>query len=101
MARKSKDKIGAMHKAHGRLPGKRCEECCNFQFWDVNDKTRSKCTAYGLSHSEATDWSCRHEACGHFDIPFDSSKFKPMYKMMRWGDDVKAPDVLDGQIGLF
>ena len=60
-------KIEAMHSMFGILPEKRCEDCSNLIQGDYHDRHYRKCTVYGATHSEATDWRKKYVACGMFD----------------------------------
>jgi len=41
-----------------------CKDCCHYIKYLHRDRTYSKCIVYGVSNSEATDWSYKHKACG-------------------------------------
>lgn len=61
-------KIDAMHKRYGIGEGF-CKDCPHFveHLWD---KKYFKCSVYGSSHSEATDWRKSYIACGLINKPF-------------------------------
>lgn len=55
-----------MHKMFGTAEGK-CKECfhyCTGRYHSVNLR---KCEVYGLTHSEASDWVGKWQACGLFN----------------------------------
>ena len=62
-----KRKIEAMLSMFGILPDKRCEDCTNLIQGEYHDRNLRKCTVYGATHSEASDWRKRYVACGMFD----------------------------------
>ena len=84
-------KIELMHKTFGTAAGI-CKDCFNFI---PAMGGYSKCRIYGLSHSEATDWSYRFSACG---------KKNKMYhggSVVKLVTPEKRTDVMEGQISLF
>ena len=92
-----KRKLPAMHHVYGisSTPHK-CRECSNFRVYEYHDKRYFKCAAYGISHSEATDWGANYRACGLFDMPIDN--MNPLfYKIMYERSGGYVP--IDGQIG--
>ena len=62
-------KIDLMHRMFGEAEGK-CVGCRHFVRYTYRDRTYSKCKYYGMSHSEATDWSGRNQACGLINRKF-------------------------------
>lgn len=56
-------KIDAMHNHYGYSDGI-CGDCPHFVRFRYHDNVLLKCRAYGLSHSEATDWRVKWPACG-------------------------------------
>ena len=56
-------KIGLMHKLYGIGDGI-CGTCSHFVEGRYHDKILRKCEIYGLTHSEASDWARRWQACG-------------------------------------
>ena len=61
-------KIDAMHATYGIADGI-CGDCPHFLRHRYHDKILLKCRAYGLTHSEATDWRKRWQCCGLRDLP--------------------------------
>lgn len=45
----------------------KCRECCNFIFIRPTERRHSKCAVYGITHSAASDWNGRKEACGMYN----------------------------------
>ena len=62
-------KLDAMHCLYGKVHGKKCGNCPHFIEGYYHDRKLMKCRAYGLSHSEATDWRKKWDACGLIDLP--------------------------------
>ena len=60
-------KIDEMHRRFGVLQGKRCEDCGNLIKGFCGNTFLRKCTVYGATHSEASDWRKKYVACGMFD----------------------------------
>lgn len=60
-------KIALMHRLFGASEGHTCRECSNFTRGKIHSKTFHKCTVYGFTNSEATDWAGRWQACGAFN----------------------------------
>lgn len=94
-------KITAMHKEYGRNAAHQCKECCNFLRGRYHDRFYSKCIAYGLTHSEASDWTGRWTACGLYGKDFDTlvPKRRPLIEMER-GKKKADEAPLDGQLRL-
>ena len=65
-----KRKIDAMHDLFGIENGKRCEDCSNLIKGRYHDLVLRKCTVYGATHSEASDWRKKYVACGMFNIEY-------------------------------
>ena len=95
-------KIDAMHGEYGLSTCGHCRDCCNFVHGRYHDHYLSKCVAYGLTHSEATDWRAKYLACGLFNKPFDQLKPKrrPLIETITRGGIKRDNEPLDGQISL-
>ena len=97
-------KIDLMHRCVGKCPGHACRECSNLVEGRYHDKILRKCKVYGLTHSEASDWAKRWEACGQFNKPWDRG---PVMKLVRSNRDPKQavdPEedtITENQISLF
>ena len=89
-------KLEVMHRHFGIATGI-CSNCPHFRRYTF-DKTYFKCEAYGLSHSEATDWRAKWQACGliNEELP---DRWIPMIDKLEWTKEYTGP--IDGQISLF
>ena len=98
----TKRKIDAMHAEYGLSTAGRCADCCNLIKGRYHDRTYSKCAAYGLTHSEATDWAGKHLACGLFGKVFNELKPKrrPLVEASRRTKAEYDSEPLDGQMSL-
>ncbi len=93
-------KIDAMHYHHGTSPGNKCRDCCNLVGGEYHDKHYYKCEAYGLTHSEASDWRLRYDACGLFNKPFDTVGHYPLIRVLRHAPKDHPAVQCDGQLSL-
>lgn len=90
----------AMHKEYGTSSG-HCKDCCNYITGKHRDKTYSKCIAYGISHSVATDWSYKHAACGLLNKNIEKEDLKPLIDVLRHRKNKNIEnEIMDGQIAL-
>lgn len=64
-------KIALMHRLFGVCDGHACRDCSNLVNGRYHDRILTKCKVYGLTHSEASDWAGRWQACGMFNKPWD------------------------------
>jgi len=60
-------KIDSMHEMFGVRADRRCEDCDNLLQGDYHGRHYRKCTVYGVSHSEASDWRKSYIACGRYN----------------------------------
>ena len=91
-------KINAMHKEYGITHiYHQCKECCNFVKGRYHDTILRKCKAYGLTHSEATDWAGKNDACGMFGVPFEATKRTPLIDVLKHNKKEIDNTPLDGQ----
>lgn len=92
-------KIELMHELFGKSDGNRCGECSNFVCGRYHDRILRKCEVYGLTHSEASDWAKRWEACGLFNKEYTGI---PVIKINKQNNNNKNDtEVIDGQIMMF
>lgn len=76
-------KIEAMYQYYGINEGAICRDCCNFDMHNCGNKRISKCEAYGVTSSAASDWNGRNTACGLYNTPFDENKYVPAIQRSR------------------
>ena len=88
-------KIDAMHDRYGYADGI-CGDCPHFVRYRYHDKNLLKCEAYGLTHSEATDWRVRWHACGMKEHPLPEDH-RPVFDTVK-GQRERVHGQLDGQI---
>lgn len=90
-------KIEAMHDRYGRSDGI-CGECEHFLRYRYHDKNLLKCKAYGLTHSEATDWRVKWPACGLKEHPL-SEDYRHVFDLIK-GKREYVDDQIEGQISI-
>ena len=92
-------KLDLMHRFFGVSDGHTCRECSNFTRGKIHSKTLHKCTVYGVTSSEATDWAGRWIACGVFNQTVNR---KPIMREVIPERKRKEVDntPIDGQISL-
>lgn len=69
-------KIDLMHRQFGKCEGHTCRECSNLVKGSWN---YTKCKVYGDTHSQASDWAQRWQACGMFNKPWGG---KPIIRLV-------------------
>ena len=90
-------KIDLMYWFFGKACGVHiCKDCSNFVQGQYHNKTLRKCKVYGLTHSQATDWVQRYEACGMFNKEWNGNNVVDYVR--RGGVQPKMDYPLDGQI---
>ena len=88
-------KIDEMHRRFGVLPDKHCEDCSNLIKGYCGNTFVRKCTVYGATHSEASDWRKKYVACGMFDNEWNG---REIIRALR-NAGVKVPEQpLEGQM---
>lgn len=87
-------KIDAMHARFGTAEGQ-CKDCPHLISGRYHDKILHKCEAYGLTHSEATDWRLKWHACGLKNLPLPDER--PVFDLIR-GQREYVPEQIEGQI---
>lgn len=92
-------KIALMYKFFGKRYGHTCGECRNLVKGRYHDRILTKCEVYGLTHSEASDWAGRWQACGMFNLTWDK---QPVIREVVPERKQKEADntPLEGQISL-
>ncbi len=62
------ERVKVMFRRYGRAPeGTKCKDCKFLHGYLYHTATYYKCTKYGVSHGEATDWRLKYPACGRFE----------------------------------
>ena len=89
-------KIDLMHREFGFSPGNKCKTCQHFWRGRYHDYMYSKCKVYGMTHSEASDWSGRNIACGMYNQEYNGGD---IIRLVLPGSAPKTP--IDGQTNLF
>jgi len=87
-------KIDLMHKMFGKVPEHKCGECSNLVTHKYQD-TYYKCSHYGKSSSEATDFRKKWTACGLFNKEYSGI---PVVRLVR--PEKKAEEQIEGQLTL-
>lgn len=91
-------KIDLMHAAFGiDLKCRRCKDCPCLVRVMPTSRTYYKCTVYGESSSEATDWAGKWTACGRFGKPLEPGEHTVLY-MAKGSTRKPAEGPLPGQI---
>ena len=91
-----KRKIDAMHLFFGVLPDYRCEDCDNLIQGDYHGMHLRKCTVYGATHSEATDWRKKYIACGLYNKEYNG---RPIIELLNGASrKVDTEQPIKGQI---
>ncbi len=94
------NKIDLMYATFGvDVRGRRCRDCPCLVRVAPTDRAYYKCTVYGDSRGESTDWAGKWTACGRFGKPLEPGEYTVMHRHRR-EPRVKAPQVLPGQIGM-
>ena len=88
-------KIEAMHIRFGTVDGI-CGDCPHFVEGLYHDKKLFKCKAYGLTHSEATDWRKRWVACGLKDLPLPDET--PVFDRIKGQREYAPMQQCEGQV---
>ena len=94
-------KIKLMHLVFGKetLKGQHiCGECSNFERYRYHGKLYRKCTVYGVTNSEASDWAKKYEACGMFNQEYNG---RPIIELVKHNSSAEPEPLLDGQIIFF
>lgn len=89
-------KIDLMHLAFGKAEGT-CGECSNLISGRYHDRILRKCTVYGMTHSAASDWAMRYQACGMKNREY---KDKPMICMVK-ASRTNAINEIPGQLSIW
>lgn len=91
-------KIDLMHRQFGKTEGHTCRECNNLVKGRYRSRTLNKCKVYGLTHSEASDWAQRYEACGMFNKPWGDKPIIRQVRPSRKEREEQARAPIEGQL---
>lgn len=90
-------KITLMHKIFGITEGHTCRECSNLSKMKLNGRrSLCKCSVYGITQSDATDWAGRWQACGAFNRTICSQP--AMWEVVPEKKPVSNDTPMEGQI---
>lgn len=90
-------KIELMHELFGSRPGEKCSGCSNLRAASYNCRRYYKCTVYGDTASDATDWAKSWPACGLMNQPYTGRRIMELVRSER-----KPPEPpMEGQIDFF
>ena len=90
-------KVEAMYHYYGTDPdARKCCECDHLISGEYHDRRYYKCTVYGCTHSEATDWRKGYTACGLIGQPFPEGdkRIIDLLKAVR----IRKTEQVEGQI---
>lgn len=93
-------KIDAMHHFYGNDPaGRKCYECDHVIHGEYHGRMYYKCTVYGCTHSESTDWRKNYDACGLIghDFPEQDNRVVDVLKHK----PIQKTEQLPGQMKMF
>lgn len=91
-----KRKIEAMRERFG--PGKgTCGECSHFVKGRYKTRDLQKCEVYGMTHSEASDWAQKWEACGLKNKPYSG---KQIIDLIKHEPKEQVEEQLPGQMSI-
>ena len=92
------NKIDLMHKMFGEDPEHKCAECENLISHTASKKWY-KCSCYGNTSSEATDWRLKYTACGLFNMSYKGTSIIEIKKHMPKTDTSEVYEC-EGQISI-
>ena len=92
-------KIDAMYETYGHGPNQYCKTCCNLIHGDWHGRAYNKFCAYGLIHSEATDWKVSNKACGLYNKKFYEKQPTVLERIKRASKGKQqVNEVIEGQL---
>lgn len=91
-------KIERMYALFGMREDGRCRDCQHYVRYRYHNKPYRKCEVYGVTNSEASDWTGKYTACGLYpDKPY-----KGDIEVIKVSVDRKRPEKqIEGQLSLF
>ena len=95
-------KIDAMYERFGKYGVGQCRDCRHFKKGKYHGRILRKCDVYGMTHSEATDWSGKYAACGLYNKPYKGTTIIELLKHEpRRGMHGEQEVPIEGQMDLF
>lgn len=91
-------KIDIMYQLFGKTDGHCCRECSNLVEGRYHDKILRKCKVYGMTHSEASDWAKRYQACGMFNKPWHKEPIIRRGRPKETGPADTTIEPIEGQV---
>lgn len=77
------NKIDLMHATFGMdMKCRLCKDCKCLVRVTPSDRSHYKCTVYGLSNAESSDWAARWSACGRFNKPLEPWEYNVLRKLL-------------------
>ena len=89
-------KIELMRELFGKGPDTSCKWCSNLLRIKYRDKSYRKCSVYGTTRSDATDWSVSYPACGMY-----GKEYAGVNAVRLVHPDKKEDLPIDGQMDMF
>lgn len=92
------NKIDLMHATFGvDMKCRRCKDCICLVRVTESRRRYYKCTVYGFSNAESSDWTAKWTACGRFDKPLEPGEYSVLHQRKR-GPRPKVVEVVPGQM---
>lgn len=93
-------KIEAMHHFYGSdQKGRKCSDCEHLLSGEYHEKHYYKCSVYGCSHSEASDWRKSYPACGLIGKAFPEEDNR-IIDILKRNPIQKHEEQIEGQISI-
>lgn len=92
-------KIEAMHRLYGVDPIDRtCDDCPHCVRYTPTDRHFYKCSLYGVTSGESTDWRLKWRACTLIDHDPEPDNFTVVIERLKHGPRPKIVEQIPGQI---
>lgn len=89
-----KKKNDLMYELFGKDEEHQCKTCKNLSLYEANRKYY-KCSVYGNTNSESTDWRLKWSACGFYNKDYD---WIPVIEYKKHMPRKKAETQINGQM---
>lgn len=94
-----KKKIELMHEIFGSgHPSDKCKTCRNLKHHFYHGRSYYKCSVYGETDSEASDWRLKYPSCGMYNMSYDGY---PIIKIKKHSGTKKPEIQCEGQVSIF